>query len=82
MFLVLDFDSLLEFKLLLEIFDLGDQIEVNFKCSWMEKHRRVADLKEVVNQEQVNWLYLLVQCFGKFVSKLNWVVCDDCLMIN
>ena len=40
-FLVLNFDSLLEFKLLLEILDLGDKVEVNYKCSWVEKYRRV-----------------------------------------
>ena len=43
--LVLDFDSLFELKLLLEVLDLGNQIEVNFKISWLEKHKRVADLK-------------------------------------
>ena len=43
--LVLDFDSLLEFKLLLQILDLGDKIEVNYKCYWVRKHRRVANLK-------------------------------------
>ena len=44
-FFIFNFNSLLEFKLLLEIFDLDDQIEVNFKCSLVEKHRRVAILK-------------------------------------
>ena len=32
-FLVFDFDSLLELKLLLEILDIGDQLEVNSKSS-------------------------------------------------
>ena len=45
MFLVLDFDSLLELKLLLQIFDLGDKIKVNYKCSWVKKHKRVVDFK-------------------------------------
>ena len=43
--LVLDFDSLLEFMFLLQILDLGDKIEVNYKCYWVKKHKRVADLK-------------------------------------
>ena len=50
MFFVLDFDFLLELKLLLEIFDFSDKIEVIYKCSWVEKYKRVVDLKE----EQVN----------------------------
>ena len=47
--LVLDFDSLLKLKFLLKIIDLGDQIEVNYKCSWIKKiNRRIVDLKEGV----------------------------------
>ena len=42
--LVLDFDFLLELKLLLEILDLSDKIKDNYKCSWMEKYKRVVDL--------------------------------------
>ena len=41
-FLDLDFDSLLEFKLLLKILDLGDQIEVNYKYYWKKINRKVA----------------------------------------
>ena len=45
-FFVLDFDYLLELKLMLEIFDFSDQIEVIFKCSQVEEHKRVVDLNE------------------------------------
>ena len=45
--LVLDFDSLLEFKLVLQILILGDKIEVNYKCYWVKKYRRVVDFKGV-----------------------------------
>ena len=81
MFFVLDFDFFLELKLLMEILDLGDQIEINYKYSWVEKHKRVADLKGeskfYYSWRTINQFYLLVHCFEKFVFKLIWVVCGD-----